>query len=47
MHLNMSTKKFDLLIREGYLPKGRRKLGWKEKIWYEDEIDKSYARLDE
>lgn len=47
IHLNMSTKKFDLLVREGYLPKGRKKLGWKEKVWYEDEIDKAYERLDE
>ena len=47
IHLNMSTKKFDNLVREGYFPKGRRKLGWKEKVWYEDEIDKAYKRLDE
>lgn len=46
-HLHMSTSRFDTLIREGYLPKGRRKLGWKEKVWYEDEIDKAYQRLDE
>lgn len=47
LHLNMSTKKFDLLIREGYLPKGRKKLGWTEKVWYEDEIDKAFERLNE
>lgn len=47
LHLNMSTKKFDILVKEGYFPKGRKKLGWKEKVWYEDEIDKAYERLDE
>lgn len=47
IHLNMSTSRFDTLIREGWLPKGRKKLGWKEKVWYEDEIDKWYERLNE
>lgn len=47
IHLNMSTKKFDTLIREGYLPKGRKRLGWKEKAWYEDEIDRAFRRLEE
>ena len=40
-HLNMSTSKFDNLIREGWLPKGRKRLGFKEKVWYEDEIDRA------
>lgn len=39
MYLNMSTSRFDTLVREGYLPKGRKRLGWKEKRWYQDEID--------
>lgn len=39
MYLNMSTSRFDVLVKEGYLPKGRKKLGWKEKRWYQDEID--------
>lgn len=47
LHLNMSTSKFDTLVREGWMPKGRKKLGWKEKVWYEDEIDKWYERLKE
>lgn len=47
IHLNMSTSKFDTLIREGWLPKGRKKLGWKEKVWYEDEIDKAFERFSE
>lgn len=47
LHLNMSTKKFDLLVKEGYFPKGRKRVGWKEKAWYEDEIDKAFKRLEE
>lgn len=44
MYLNMSTSRFDTLVREGYLPKGRKKLGWKEKRWYQDEIDESLRK---
>lgn len=40
IYLNMSTSRFDTLVREGYLPKGRKKLGFKEKVWYKDELDK-------
>lgn len=47
MHLNMSTKKFDILVKEGYFPKGRKRVGWKELAWYEDEIDKAFKRLEE
>ena len=47
LHLNMSTKKFDILVKEGYFPKGRKRVGWKELAWYEDEIDKAYKRLEE
>jgi hypothetical protein len=47
IHLHMSTSKFDVLVKEGWLPKGRKKLGWKEKIWYEDEIDKCMERMKE
>ena len=47
IHLNMSTKKFDILVKEGYFPKGRKRIGWKELAWYEDEIDKVFKRLDE
>lgn len=47
MYLNMSSSRFDTLIREGYLPKGRKRVGFKEKVWYQDEIDaklKSYKK---
>lgn len=39
LYLNMSTSRFDTLIRDGYLPKGRKRIGFKEKVWYQDEID--------
>ena len=38
-HLNMSRSKFDTLVRERKLPKGRKRIGFKELIWYKDELD--------
>lgn len=37
-YLNISRSKFDSLIREGKLPKGRKRRGFKELFWYQDEI---------
>lgn len=45
MYLNISTSKFDTLIREKKMPKGRKKLGWKEKRWYQDEIDECVNKI--
>ena len=36
--LNMSRTKFNNLVDEGKLPKGRKRRGWKELVWYKDEI---------
>ena len=33
-YLNMSRSKFDELVREGKLPKGRKRRGFKELIWF-------------
>lgn len=39
-HLNMSRSKFDDLIRQGKIPEGRKRVGFKEKIWFKDELDR-------
>ena len=39
IYLNMSTSRFDTLVREGRLPKGRKRVGFKELVWYQDELD--------
>ena len=39
-YLNLSRSRFDDLIREGRIPKGRKRKGWKELIWYKDELEK-------
>lgn len=38
--LNMSRSKFDGLVREGKIPKGRKVSGYKELRWYKDELQK-------
>ena len=37
--LNLSRSRFDDLVREGKIPKGRKRVGFKEKIWFEDELE--------
>lgn len=40
MHLNISRSRFDDLVREGKIPKGKKCIGFKELRWYKDELDK-------
>ena len=39
IYLNLSRSRFDDLVREGRLPKGRKRRGFKELVWYQDELD--------
>lgn len=39
IYLNISRSRFDDLVREGKLPKGRKRRGFKELVWYQDELD--------
>lgn len=39
-YLNLSRSRFDDLVRNGKLPKGRKRKGFKEIVFYKDEIDK-------
>lgn len=43
IYLNMSASKFDALVKMNKLPKGRKRMGFKEKVWYQDELDE-YVR---
>lgn len=36
---HMSRSRFDELVREGKIPKGRKVRGYKELRWYQDELD--------
>lgn len=39
IYLNLSRSRFDDLVREGKLPRGRKRRGFKEKVYYKDELD--------
>lgn len=36
--LNLRRSRFDDLVRLGTIPRGRKRRGYKELIWYEDEL---------
>ena len=36
---DMSRRKFDYLVKDGTIPKGRKVTGYKELRWYKDELD--------
>ena len=38
-YINISRSRFDDLVREGILPKGRKRVGLKELSWWRDELD--------
>ena len=39
IYLNVSRSKFDDLVREGRIPRGRKRRGFKELIFFRDELD--------
>ena len=39
IYLNLSRSRFDDLVRERKIPEGKKRMGFKEKIWYKDELD--------
>lgn len=39
MHLSRGA--FDTRITKGYIPRGRKRLGFKELVWYEDELEEA------
>lgn len=43
IYLNISRSRFDELVREGKLPKGKKRRGYKELRFYKDELDR-YVR---
>lgn len=45
VYLNMSRSKFDDLVKEGRMPRGRKRRGFKELSWFKDEIDDAVKRV--
>lgn len=44
-YLNISRSKFDELVKEGKLPEGKKRRGFREKFWYRDELDAAIKNL--
>ena len=44
-YLNMSRSKFNALVTEKKLPSGQKRKGFREKVWYKDELDMCKERL--
>jgi hypothetical protein len=38
-YLNLSRSRFDDLVREHKIPQGIKRVGFKEKFWYKDELE--------
>lgn len=38
-YLNLSRARFDDLVREKRIPRGKKRVGFKELVWYKDELD--------
>lgn len=43
MHMSRST--FDTKVKNNELPKGRKRSGFKELVWYQDELDECTLNL--
>lgn len=39
-YLNLSRSRFDALVLEGKIPRGKKRRGFKELFWYKDELIK-------
>lgn len=44
-YLNIQRSRFGELIRLGQLPRGRKRVGFNELVWYRDELDEYVKRL--
>lgn len=44
-YLNVSRATFDLHVGLGNIPKGRKRTGFKELVWYKDELSHCIERL--
>lgn len=44
-YVGVSRATFDRLVAEGKIPKGRKRLGWKELAWFPSDLDKYIDKL--
>lgn len=43
--VGLQISQFDNLVRAGKLPKGRKRRGFKELVWYEDELRDAISKI--
>jgi len=41
----MSSSAFAMAVRENRMPEGRKRRGWKELVWYKDEIEEAIVKM--
>lgn len=41
VYLNVSRSKFDNMVSEGAIPKGRKRVGFRKLVWYIDELEEA------
>lgn len=46
-YLNISRSLFDTHVREGVIPRGRKRTGFKELVWFKDELDECVRKIKE
>lgn len=44
-YVNMNSNKFNDYMAIGKIPKGRKRFGFKELVWYEDELDDAIDKM--
>lgn len=44
-YVQVSRATFGRLVKEGRLPKGKKRKGWTELVWYEKDLDKFIDKL--
>ena len=44
-YLNLSRARFDDLVREKKIPRGKKRAGFKELVFYKDELDAAVKRI--
>lgn len=45
LYLNMSRSTFDSNVKQGVIPKGKKRLGFKEIYWLKSDLDKVLVNL--
>ena len=45
IYLQISRSQFDNYVRDGFVPRGKKRAGFRELVWYKDELDVAARRI--